>query len=473
MSTSISLSPRTESVEMKAAHVWQAALGELQLQMTKPTFETWVKPARVVAYEDGEFIIAVPSAFTKDWLESKLLSSIKRALSGILGRSVDVAFIVMPEEESETPQALLYSAEFAELAGARPSSGGANGLAMMTGNLNSRYVFDTFVVGPSNRLAHAACLAVAEKPASTYNPLFLYGGVGLGKTHLLHAVGHKCLAAGLQVLYVSSEQFTNELINAIRSQDTEGFRDKYRSIDVLLIDDIQFIAGKEATQEEFFHTFNALHGNGKQIAMSSDRQPKSMVTLEERLRSRFEWGLIADIQPPDVETRTAILRAKAETQGAAAPDEVLDFIARQVHSNIRELEGALNRVLAHVRMTGGPLSVEAASVALAGLVARPPGLTVNEILLAVAHYYGVSMDDMTGRARNKESVKPRQVAMYLCREEMQTTLPQIGEVLGGRDHTTVMHGVEKITREVEEDDNLRREIMAIREKLYNNRNGSR
>jgi chromosomal replication initiator protein len=458
---------------MKAAHVWQAALGELQLQMTKPTFETWVKPARVVAYEDGEFIIAVPSAFTKDWLESKLLSSIKRALSGILGRSVEVGFIVMPEEESETPQALLYGAEFAELAGERPPNGSANGTATMAGNLNSRYVFDTFVVGPSNRLAHAACLAVAEKPASTYNPLFLYGGVGLGKTHLLHAIGHKCLASGLQVLYVSSEQFTNELINAIRSQDTEGFRDKYRSIDVLLIDDIQFIAGKESTQEEFFHTFNALHGNGKQIVMSSDRQPKSMVTLEERLRSRFEWGLIADIQPPDIETRTAILRAKAETQGVAAPGEVLDFIARQVHSNIRELEGALNRVLAHVRMTGGSLSVEAAGVALAGLVARPPSLTVDEILLVVARYYNVSIDDITGRARNKEHVKPRQVAMYLCREEMQTTLPQIGELLGGRDHTTVMHGVEKIGREVEEDDNLRREIMAIREKLYNNRNGGR
>ena len=301
---------------MKAAQVWQAALCELQLQMTRPTFETWVKPARVVAYEDGEFIIAVPSAFTKDWLESKLLSSIKRALSGILGRSVDVTFIVMPEEESEMPQALLYGAEMADPARARES----NGRATTTGNLNPRYVFDTFVVGPSNRLAHAACLAVAEKPASTYNPLFLYGGVGLGKTHLLHAIGHKCQAAGLQVLYVSSEQFTNELINAIRSQDTEGFRDKYRSIDVLLIDDIQFIAGKESTQEEFFHTFNALHGNGKQIAMSSDRQPKSMVTLEERLRSRFEWGLIADIQAPDVETRTAILRAKAEAQAANVPD---------------------------------------------------------------------------------------------------------------------------------------------------------
>jgi chromosomal replication initiator protein len=273
-------------------------------------------------------------------------------------------------------------------------------------------------------------------------------------------------------LYVSSEQFTNDLINAIRSQDTEGFRDKYRTIDVLLIDDIQFIAGKESTQEEFFHTFNALHGNGKQIVMSSDRPPKSMITLEERLRSRFEWGLIADIQLPDIETRTAILRAKAEGQAVAVPSEVLDFIARQVQSNIRELEGALNRVLAYVRLTGNLFSVESASAALADLVARPSTLTLNEIVSAVASFYNVPMDDLVGRGRNKELVKPRQVAMYLAREEIQTTLPQIGEALGGRDHTTVMYGVEKIIREVEEDDNLRREILAIREKLYN-RNGVR
>jgi len=461
---------------MKAAQVWQAALGELQLQMTRPTFDTWLRPAKVVAYEDGEFIIAVQNAYSQDWLERKLLSSIKRSLSGILGRSVDVRFIVMNEEAHAEASALLSGAELVD---AGPEASSPNGKTHTVGsrsgtlgNLNPRYIFDTFVVGPSNRLAHAACLAVAEKPASTYNPLFLYGGVGLGKTHLLHAIGNQCQAASLEVLYVSSEQFTNELINAIRNQDTMGFRDKYRTIDVLLIDDIQFIAGKESTQEEFFHTFNALHGNGKQIVMSSDRPPKSMVTLEERLRSRFEWGLIADIQLPDIETRTAILRAKAETQAVAVPSEVLDFIARQVQSNIRELEGALNRVIAYVRLTGNSFSVESASAALANLVARPSSLTLNEVLMTVASFYNVSMDDMVGRARNKELVKPRQVAMYLCREEMQATLPQIGEALGGRDHTTVMYGVEKVTREVEEDDNLRREVLSLREKLYN-RNGVR
>jgi len=322
-------------------------------------------------------------------------------------------------------------------------------------------------MGPSNRLAHAACLAVAERPASTYNPLFLYGGVGLGKTHLLHAIGHSCQTAGLEVLYVSSEQFTNDLINAIRNQDTTGFRDKYRTIDVLLIDDIQFIAGKESTQEEFFHTFNALHGNGKQLIISSDRPPKSMVTLEERLRSRFEWGLIADIQPPDIETRTAILRAKAEGLSVSVPSEVLDFIARQVQSNIRELEGALNRVVAHVQLTGDTFSVDAARAALADLVARPASLSTGEVIQVVANYYHLPVDELVGRGRNKELVKPRQVAMYLCREEMQATLPQIGEALGGRDHTTVMYGVEKIIREVEQDDNLRREVLIIRERLYN------
>jgi chromosomal replication initiator protein len=456
---------------MKAAQVWQAALGELQLQMTKPTFDTWVKPSKVIAYEDSEFIIGVPSAFSKDWLERRLLSSIKRSLTGILGHSVGVTFIVMNEEEPSESAELLHSVDAAEaIHSPAPGDNGHDASAPRSpgnGNLNPRYVFETFVVGPSNRLAHAACLAVAERPASTYNPLFVYGGVGLGKTHLLHAIGHQCRSSGLEVLYVSSEQFTNDLINAIRNQDTKGFRDKYRTIDVLLIDDIQFIAGKESTQEEFFHTFNALHGNGKQIVMSSDRPPKSMVTLEERLRSRFEWGLIADIQLPDIETRTAILRAKAEAQAVHVPSEVLDFIARQVQSNIRELEGALNRVIAYAQMTNSAITTELAGTALADLVARPSGLTVDEIVSTVAHYYNVAMDEMIGRGRNKEFVKPRQVAMFLCREEMQATLPQIGEILGGRDHTTVMYGVEKITREVEQDDNLRREILTIREKLYN------
>jgi chromosomal replication initiator protein len=454
---------------MKASQVWQAALGELQMQMSKATFETWVKPSKVLSYEDGEFIIAVPTAFIKDWLESKLLSSIKRSLSGILGRSVDVTIVVMQEEAGEA-QTLLNVAASSEPPAAPEHK---NGKTMMSGNLNPNYKFENFVVGPSNRLAHAACLAVSEKPASTYNPLFIYGGVGLGKTHLLHAVGHKCKTLGLESLYVSSEEFTNDLINAIRNQYTEGFRDKYRKIDVLLIDDIQFIAGKESTQEEFFHTFNTLHGRGKQIVISSDRPPKSMVTLEERLRSRFEWGLIADIQLPDIETRNAILQSKAEALGVYVPPEVYDYIARQVQNNIRELEGALNRVIAHVQLTNTSLNVETARAALADLVTRPTSsLSLDEVLHVIADFYHLSVEDLANRSRSKELVKPRQVAMYMAREELQATLPQIGEALGGRDHTTVMYGVEKIAREVEQDDGLRREIVMIREKLYN-RNGAR
>ncbi|HTP07435.1 MAG TPA: chromosomal replication initiator protein DnaA [Anaerolineae bacterium] len=449
---------------MKADEIWQAALGELQLEMTRATFDTWVKPTSLMSYEDGRFAVAVPNAYAQEWLQNRLLSTVKRVLTGITGRSVEVKFVVWNREEKKEPVALLNGIDQNSSSN---GNGYTNGRTPQASGLNPRYVFDTFVVGNSNRLAHAACQAVAEKPAAQYNPLFLYGGVGLGKTHLLHAIGHVAAANGLQVLYVSSEEFTNELINAIRAQNTSAFRDKYRTIDVLLVDDIQFIAGKESTQEEFFHTFNALHGNGKQIVMTSDRPPKALITLEDRLRSRFEWGLIADIQAPDLETRLAILRDKAESHGTPIPDNVLDFIARQVQSNIRELEGALNRVLAYARLTGSPLTPELAASALADLMARPTTVTLDELVMTVADFYSISRDDLLGRGRNKELVHPRQVVMYLAREELQLTLPQIGESLGGRDHTTVIYGVEKITQAIDSDDNIRREVLAIRERLYN------
>ncbi len=451
---------------MKADDIWQAALGELQLEMNKATYDTWVRPTSVLSYEDGRFAIAVPNAYAQEWLQGRLMTTVKRVLTGITGHSVEVKFVVLNKEEKpQSSVKLLNGLDNSSTADSGRFANGGSG--RVGGGLNPRYIFDTFVVGLSNRLAHAACLAVAEKPAAQYNPLFLYGGVGLGKTHLLHAIGHVAVSNRLQVLYVSSEEFTNELINAIRAQNTPDFRDKYRTIDVLLIDDIQFIAGKEATQEEFFHTFNTLHGNGKQIVMTSDRPPKALVTLEDRLRSRFEWGLTADIQAPDLETRTAILRDKAESQGALIPDAVIDFIARQVQSNIRELEGALNRVLAYARLTGSPLTPELAATALADLVARPTAVTLDEVVTTVADYYSVSRDDVLGRGRNKELVHPRQIVMYLAREELQMTLPQIGEALGGRDHTTVIYGVEKITQSIGSDDIIRREILAIREKLYN------
>jgi chromosomal replication initiator protein len=439
---------------VNAEQLWHAAQGQIQLEMPRASYDTWVRDAELLTYEDGEFIIGVRNAYARDWLASRLLSTVKRILSGMAGRTVDVRFIVWQDDlvgearpqsaPSESPQPLEEPAR----------------------RLNSRYTFETFVVGPSNRLAHAAAQAVAESPARAYNPLFLYGGVGLGKTHLLHAMGNACRARGLHVLYVSSEEFTNDLINAIRSHTTESFRERYRRSDVLLIDDIQFIAGKEATQEEFFHTFNALHGQEKQLVISSDRPPKAMVTLEERLRSRFEWGLTADIQPPDLETRVAILRSKAERAGHDVDSPLLEQIARRVQSNIRELEGALTRVVAFAQLSGIEMTTDLVDVALADLLPRGGALTASRILSAVAEQFGVSEAALLGRNRSREIALPRQVAMYLIRSETHASLPQIGLVVGGRDHTTVLYACDKIDEQLQTDDALRRRVLAVREKLY-------
>lgn len=447
---------------MQMEQVWQATLGQLQLEMTKATFETWVRDTSLLTHEDGTFVIGVPNAYAKDWLENRLLNTVKRTLTGMVGHSVEVRFVVWPASTKKSDSAPDVLPPASESAVSYEESGSGPSVA----NLNPKYTFETFVVGPSNRLAHAACLAVAESPAKAYNPLFLYGGVGLGKTHLLQAVGNACSARGLQSLYVSSEDFTNDLINAIRTHTTETFRDKYRNIDVLLIDDIQFIAGKESTQEEFFHTFNTLHGQDKQLVMTSDRPPKAMVTLEERLRSRFEWGLTVDIQPPDFETRQAILRSKAERAQRAVDPAVVELIARRVQSNIRELEGALTRVIAYADLIGQPLSLELATSALADLLPRHRSLTSPQIIEAVASFYNTSLEALTGRDRSKDVALPRQVAMYLMREETNASLPAIGDALGGRDHTTIMYGCDKISDLVERDDSVRRDIIRIRERLY-------
>ena len=443
---------------MNAERLWDAAVGQLQLEMPRSAYDTWVRDAEFLAYEDGTFVIGVQNAYARDWLEDRLQSTVRRILTGLLGRSVEVRFVVWHHEAEvqEQPAQALQAPE-----PTLPDNGSS------AYHLNPRYTFESFVIGPSNRLAAAAAQAVAESPAKAYNPLFLYGGVGLGKTHLLHAVGNACRAAGLNVVYVSSEEFTNDLINAIRSHTTDAFRERYRRMDVLLIDDIQFIAGKESTQEEFFHTFNTLHGQDKQIVISSDRPPKALVTLEERLRSRFEWGLTADIQPPDFETRLAILRFKAERMGRHVPDEYLEIIARRVQSNIRELEGALNRILAFADLSGKPLSVELVESSLVDLLPRGGALTAERIIQAVASQYGIPVERLLSRERSREVALPRQVAMYLMREETGASLPQIGEALGGRDHTTVMYGCEKITDLLETDDGLRRQVFAIREALYN------
>ena len=453
----------------KAEKIWQAALGELELQMTQATFSTWVKPTSVVAWEQDTIVLGAPNGYIKDWLENRLHAPIERTLSGVLGKKVDVEFVVWAEEQEikqiDALPLLNSSSKVTGYGSPHPRNGTLNGNGHMP--LNPKYTFETFVVGSSNRLAHAAALAVTDTPALAYNPLFLYGGVGLGKTHLLHAIGHGVQHKGHQVLYISSEQFTNDLINSIRTHNTEEFRLKYRNTDVLLIDDIQFIAGKESTQEEFFHTFNTLHASNKQIVVTSDHPPKAIPTLEERLRSRFEWGLIADIQPPDLETRIAILQFKAEGQPIPIPDDVINVIAQRIVSNIRELEGALNKVVAHATLARTRPSVESLDVALQDLVAAPKSLTPEQIVEAVAQFYHISAEEIKGRRRSKDIVRPRQVVMFLARQETPASLPEIGAALGGRDHTTVIYGIEKVKGLQQEDSTLRRQILAIREQLYN------
>ncbi len=442
---------------MNAERLWQAALGQLQMEMPRAAFDTWVRDAEYLAYEDGTFVIGVQNAYARDWLEDRLLSTVKHVLTGIAGRTVAVRFVVWQGDQTESTNESLIS---------QPENPDVQDQMDSSIQQNARYTFDTFVVGPSNRLAHAAALAVSESPATGYNPFFLYGGVGLGKTHLLFAIGQACIQSGLHVRYVSSEEFTNDLVNAIRTNRTDGFRERYRRIDVLLIDDIQFIAGKEATQEEFFHTFNTLHGQNKQIVMTSDRSPRALVTLEERLRSRFEWGLTADIQPADFETRLAILRSKAECKQRSVPADILETIARRVQNNIRELEGALTRVLAYSDLRREPLSIDLVAIALADMLKQEEALTPERIISEIAQQYGLTRERLLSKERSREVALPRQIAMYLMREETSTSLPKIGEILGGRDHTTVMYGHNKISGQLETDESMRRQLVAIRERLF-------
>src|SRR5271157_743251 len=440
---------------MNPEQAWQSVLGQLQVEMPKASFDTWVRDTQPLSYEGGTLTVGVRNAYARDWLENRLTSTVDRLLVGILNLNASVDFVVMNEDKIES----------SETGTAGNVSVDADELPARNSTLNSRYTFETFVVGAGNRLAHAACMAVAEKPARAYNPLFLYGGVGLGKTHLLHAIGNACHANGSSVLYVSSEEFTNDMINAIRTHTTQAFREKYRSADVLLIDDIQFIAGKESTQEEFFHTFNTLHGQSKQVIVSSDRPPKSLVTLEERLRSRFEWGLTADIQPPDLETRLAILRSKSERLGKSIPSGILELIARRVQSNIRELEGALNRIMAFADLSGLQLSTQLAEVALADLLPQHRDVKPDAVVDVVARTFNLSVDRLLSPDRSRDVALPRQIAMYLMRET-NISLPQIGQALGGRDHTTVMYACEKVADLLERDDRLRKQVVQIRQQLY-------
>jgi chromosomal replication initiator protein len=452
---------------MDAKQVWRAALGELQVSLSPANFETWLRDTYLVDVDDQRFRIAVPNGFAKDWLETRYRSLISQTLARVVGYSVQVEFIVAgtgdPQAQAATVAAQPVRVEPTRVGAPDGPSGGAT-------YLNQRYTFLNFIVGSANRLAHAASLSVAERPGHAYNPLFLYGGVGLGKTHLMHAIGNAVVAKfpRKRVAYATSEKFTNEFITSIQQGKIDDFRARYRRIDLLLIDDIQFIADKERTQEEFFHTFNAIHEDGKQIVLSSDRPPKAILTLEERLRSRFEWGLIADLTAPDLETRIAILRAKAEEQGTPITSDVMEFIARKVVSNIRELEGALNRIVAYASMGAMSISIELAQAVLSNVLYNPKKrqVTPERIAKAVSDYYGVGMDQLQGQKREKSIVVPRQIAMYLMREETDVSLLRIGAELGGRDHSTVLHACGKINREMQVNDEMRRDLAAVRELIY-------
>ncbi len=463
---------------MDARQVWRAALGELQVSLSPANFETWLRDTQLVDVEEQRFRIAVPNGFAKDWLESRYRSLISQTLARIVGYSVQVEFVI--GQTPESPETTAEPAAVAEAPGqtsdgpparqqvrVEPTRVGGEG---GTTYINPRYTFSNFIVGSANRLAHAASLSVAERPGHAYNPLFLYGGVGLGKTHLMHAIGNQVIAKfpRKRVVYATSEKFTNEFIASIQQGKIDEFRARYRRIDLLLIDDIQFIADKERTQEEFFHTFNAIHEDGKQIVLSSDRPPKAILTLEERLRSRFEWGLIADLTAPDLETRIAILRAKAEEGSVPVTSDVLEFIARKVVSNIRELEGALNRIVAYASMGAMPIGIELAQAVLSNVLYNPKKrqVTPERIAKVVSEYYSVPMDVLQGQKRDKAIVVPRQIAMFLMREETDVSLLRIGAELGGRDHSTVLHACDKITRESAANDELRREIAAVRELIY-------
>lgn len=435
--------------------LWESALAEMQGQLPKASLDTWVKSLKPLQIVGGTVFFEAPNDFIRNWIESHYSEIIQQSLLAVSNADLECSYLV-PGEAIEKPTTSNAGAKTAETAAQR-------------GRLNPKYTFNTFVVGNSNRFAHAAALAVAEAPARAYNPLFIYGGVGLGKTHLMHAIGHFVLetAPETNVMYVTSEQFTNDIINAIRDDKTPEFRERYRNIDVLLVDDIQFLARKERTQEEFFHTFNALHEANKQIVLSSDRPPREIPTLEDRLRSRFEWGLITDIQAPDLETRIAILDKKASLEKIKIQPEALTFIAENINSNIRELEGALIRVVAYSSLTNRPIDIALASEALKDILlnVKKSKVEIKDIQKAVSQYYEIDISEMHSRKRGRSIAFPRQVAMYLSRELTDASLPKIGEAFGGRDHTTVLHAYEKISEAVQQDPELANVIKELIQNL--------
>ncbi|MCZ6479484.1 MAG: chromosomal replication initiator protein DnaA [candidate division NC10 bacterium] len=432
--------------------VWQAALSNIQHQLVHHSFETWFRPLTLGSIGDSRLQVLLPNRFFKEWFEEHYIELLRSALEDLLFTRVEIDLMIPNQDLPPPPPPPEV-----------PHKRTARRPPPTTSSLNSKYTFDNFVVGSGNQLAHAASLAVAEQISRAYNPFFIYGGVGLGKTHLLHAIGRLVLDRddAIRVSYISSEKFTNDLINAIRFDSTIEFRNRYRSVDVLLIDDIQFIAGKERTQEEFFHTFNDLHNSSKQIVLTSDSIPKDIPGLEERLRSRFEWGLIADIQPPDLETKAAILRKKAQAEGVRIPDEVSLFIATNVKSNVRELEGYLIRIVAYASLTNQAITLDLACEVLKELVDGDRSITMPHILEVVGDFYRLKEKELLSKSRHKSIVLPRQVAMYLCRTHTNASLPDIGTEFGGKDHSTVMHACSKIRELLARDDRFRKQLQDL------------
>ncbi len=444
--------------------IWAKTLETIKSELSEVSFNTWIKSCEPISISSDTITISVPNSFTQDILDKRYKDLVANSIEVVCSKLYKIEFVIASEA---------YEKE--ELKNDASNNSSSKSIVVndeMSSTLNPKYTFNSFVIGNSNRFAHAASLAVAESPAKAYNPLFIYGGVGLGKTHLMHAIGHYILDnnPSARVVYVSSEKFTNELINAIKDDKNEDFRNKYRNVDVLLIDDIQFIAGKERTQEEFFHTFNALHDANKQIILSSDRPPKEIPTLEDRLRSRFEWGLIADIQVPDFETRMAILKKKADVENLNVANEVMGYIATKIKSNIRELEGALIRIIAYSSLTNREVTVDLASEALKDIISKKQGkhITIDLIQDVVSSYFNLRVEDLKSQRRTRNVAHPRQIAMYLSRKLTDMSLPKIGEEFGGRDHTTVIHAYEKISENLKTDDSLQHTINDITKKLTQN-----
>lgn len=444
-------------------NIWAKTLETIKSELSEVSFNTWIKSCEPISISSDTITISVPNSFTQDILDKRYKDLVANSIEVVCSKLYKIEFIIASEvsEKEELKEKSNNSTSKSIVVNDEMSS-----------TLNPKYTFNSFVIGNSNRFAHAASLAVAESPAKAYNPLFIYGGVGLGKTHLMHAIGHYILDnnPNAKVVYVSSEKFTNELINAIKDDKNEDFRNKYRNVDVLLIDDIQFIAGKERTQEEFFHTFNALHDANKQIILSSDRPPKEIPTLEDRLRSRFEWGLIADIQVPDFETRMAILKKKADVENLNVANEVMGYIATKIKSNIRELEGALIRIIAYSSLTNRDVTVDLATEALKDIISKKQGnhITIDIIQDIVSSYFNLRVEDLKSQRRTRNVAHPRQIAMYLSRKLTDMSLPKIGEEFGGRDHTTVIHAYEKISENLKTDDSLQHTINDISKKLTQN-----